>query len=189
MESIVNAIVSNYLAEYLEINPEKTKTRILSGTVELSGVKFKKNLFAKMNLPYLELEDGYIGKIHISLSLPRFYLYPIKVLVEQIYIKIRLKNLNKISEEEIIKTFDKYKQNKLKEFEELMNIKFSNLFQDIQKSKDKKKGSYKIAENIINNLSVKIGRIVIIFDDCESNPKYPCTIGATLNELSIESIF
>ena len=187
MDSIVNAIVSNYLAEYLEINPEKTKTSILSGTVELSGVKFKKNLFTIMNLPYLELEDGFVGKIKINLSLPRFYLYPIKVLVDQIYIKIRLKNLNKISEDEIIKTFEKYKQKKLKEFEELMNIKFSYLFEDLQKTKNKKKGGYKIAENIINNLSVKIGKIVIIFDDCESYPKYPCTIGATLNELSIES--
>ena len=186
MDSIVNAIVSNYLADYLEINPEKTKTSILSGTVELSGVKFKKNLFTIMNLPYLELEEGYIGKINVSISLPRFYLYPIKVLVDQIYIKVRPKNVNKITEEEIIKTFEKYKEKKLKEFEELMNIKFSSLFEDDQKSKNQNK-SYTIAENIINNLSVKIGKIVFIFDDCVSYPKYPCTIGATLKELSIES--
>ena len=131
MDTIINTIVSNYLADYLEINPEKTKTSILSGTVELSGVKFKKSLFTTLNIAYLELEEGYIGKIHVTLSLPRFYLYPIVVYVDQIYIKVRPKNVNKITEKDIIDTFEIYKQKKLKEFEELMNIKFSVLFQAI----------------------------------------------------------
>lgn len=82
MDKIINSLVSNYLADYLEINLEKTKTSLLSGTVELSGVKFKKNLFQTLNIPYLELEDGFIGKIKAKLTLPRFYLYPINLFVE-----------------------------------------------------------------------------------------------------------
>ena len=187
MDSIINSIVSNYLADYLEINPEKTKTSILSGTVELSGVKFKKNLFTILNIPYLELEDGFIGKINIKLSLPRFYLYPIIINVDQIYIKIRPKNVNKITEEEIIKIFEIYKEKKLKEFEELTNIKFSYFFEDENNSKDTKKGEVSIAEKIINNLHIDIKKIVIIFDDCVSNPNYPCTFGTTLNQLYIDS--
>ena len=189
MDKIINSIVSNYLAEYLEINPEKTKTSILSGTVELSGVKFKKNLFTILNMPYLELEDGFVGKIRVKLSLPRFYLHPIIVFVEQIYVKVRPKNVNKISEKEIIDTFEKYKKKKIKEFEELMNMKFSYLFEDLQKSNNKnnKKASVAIVENIINNLRIDIGKIVIIFDDCISNPNYPCTFGITLNKLYIDS--
>ena len=93
MESIVNSIISSYLADYLEINPEKTKLSVLSGTVDLYGVKFKKNLFTTLNLPYLELVDGYIGKIHIDLSLPRFYLYPINVFVDKIYVKVKPRNM------------------------------------------------------------------------------------------------
>ena len=127
MESIVNSVISSYLADYLEINPEKTKLSVLSGTVDLYGVKFKKNLFSTLNLPYLELVDGYVGRIHVNLSLPRFYLYPINVQVEKIYIKVKPKNVNKISKEEILKTFDIYKKKKLQQFEELMNIKFSLL--------------------------------------------------------------
>ena len=187
MDTIINSIVSNYLADYLEINPEKTKTSILSGTVELSGVKFNKNLFTTLNIPYLELEDGYIGKINVKLSLPRFYLYPIIVNVDQIYIKVRPKNVNKISEKEILNTFEIYKQKKLKEFEELMNIKFSNLFEDFLKSNDNKKGGPSMVENIINNLHIDIEKIVLIFDDCISNPSYPCTFGVTLNKLYIDS--
>ena len=78
----------------------------------------------------MELEDGFVGKINLKLSLPRFYLYPIIINVDQIYIKIRPKNVNKITEEEILKTFEIYKEKKLKEFEELMNIKFSYFFED-----------------------------------------------------------
>ena len=187
MDKIINSIISNYLADFLEINPEKTKTSILSGKVELSGVKFKKNLFTTLNIPYLELEDGYVGNIKVKLSLPRFYLYPIIVNVNQIYIKIRPKNVNKISEEDILKTFEIYKQKKLKELEELMNIKFSYLFQDGQKENDNKKGSYSLIEKIINNLHIDIGKIVIIFDDYISNKKYPCTFGLSLNRLLIDS--
>ena len=186
MDKIINSLVSNYLADYLEINLEKTKTSLLSGTVELSGVKFKKNLFQTLNLPYLELEDGFIGKINAKLSLPRFYLYPINLFVDQIYVKVRPKNVNKISEEEILKTFEIYKKKQLKEFEELMNIKFSYLFEDAQKS-DKKTGTYKLIENIINNLHINIKKVVIIFDDCISSPENPFTFGVTLNKLFIES--
>ena len=188
MESIVNAIISSYLADYLEINPEKTKLSILSGTVDLYGVKFKKNLFSILNLPYLELVDGFIGKIHVELSLPRFYLYPINVEVDKIYVKVKPKNMNKITEEQILNTFDIYKRKKLEQFEELRNIKFSLLSQskEDQDKTDKKEG-ITMVENIINNLHIKIQNIVIIYDDCISNPKHPITFGVTLNRIFIDS--
>ena len=186
MDKIINSLVSNYLADYLEINLEKTKTSLLSGTVELSGVKFKKNLFQTLNIPYLELEDGFIGKIKAKLTLPRFYLYPINLFVEQIYVKVRPKDVNKISEEEILKTFEIYKKKKLKEFEELINIKFSYLLEDAQKS-DRKAGTYRLIENIVNNLHINIEKVVIIFDDCITSPENPFTFGVTLNKLFIES--
>ena len=188
MESIVNSIISSYLADYLEINPEKTKLSILSGTVDLYGVKFKTNLFETLNLPYLELVDGYIGKIHVDLSLPRFYLYPINVLVDKIYVKVKPKNMNKIKEEEILKAFGLYKNKRLKQFEEMMNIKFSSLFEN-DKTKEKnnnKKESLTILENLINNLHIKIINIVFIYDDCISNPKYPVTLGVTINQIFID---
>ena len=195
MEKIVNSIISNYLANYLEINPEKTKLSVLSGTVDLSGVKFKKNLFTTLNLPYLELLDGYVGNIHVNLSLPRFYLYPINVQVSKIYVKVKPKNMNKIQEEEILKTFEIYKKKKLKQFEELMNIKLSLLVENEEeksekkdkKDKKNKKPKLTILENIINNLHIKIQEVVLIFDDCVSNPKYPVTLGVSLNRIFIDS--
>ena len=75
------------------------------------------------------------------------------------------------------------KKKKLREFEELMNVKLSSIFQDL---KNKNEGPSMI-ENIINNLHIDIEKIVIIFDDCLSNPNYPCTFGVTLNKLYIDS--
>ena len=189
MESIVNSIISSYLADYLEINPEKTKLSILTGTVDLYGVKFKTNLFSTLNLSYLELVDGYIGKIHVDLSLPRFYLYPINVQIDKIYVKVKPKNMNKIKEEEILKTFELYKKKRLKQFEELMYIKFSSLFES-DKTKEKnsnKKESLTMVEKLINNLHIKIENIVFIYDDFISNPKYPVTLGVTLDQIFIDS--
>ena len=137
MEAIVNSIISSYLANYLEINPQKTKLSVLTGKVDLFGIKFKKNLFTTLNLPYLELVDGFVGKIHVNLSLPRFYLYPINVEVDKIYVKVKPKNMNKITEEEILKTFEIYKKKKLVQFEELLNIKYSLLL-ETEKEKGKK---------------------------------------------------
>ena len=192
MDFIVNKLISSYLADYLEINPEKTKLSVISGTVDLYGVKFKKNLFSTLNLPYLELEDGFVGRIHVSLKLPRFHLNPIIVEVDKIYVKVKPKNMNKIQDEEIMKTYDIYKKKQLKQFEELMNIKFSLLMESEkdktkkEKKKDKKE-KITILENIINNLHIKIQSIVIIYDDCISNPKYPVTLGVTINQIFIDS--
>ena len=189
MESIVNSLISSYLAEYLVINPEKTKLSILEGTVELQGVKFKKTLFATLNLPYLELVDGYIGKIFIQLSLPRFYLYPINVLVDKIYVKVKPKNTNKMKEEEILATFDIYKKKRLLQLEKLMNIKLASIFEnknDNNKTETKKE-KLTMLENIINNLHVKIQNIVTIYEDCISNENYPITLGVTLNRIFIDS--
>ena len=189
MESIVNSIISNYLAEYLVINPEKTKLSLFEGTVELQGVKFKKTFFATLNLPYLELVEGYIGKIFIKLSLPRFYLYPIHVLVDKIYIKVKPKNMNKIKEEEILATFEIYKKKRLKQLEELMNVKLTSIFENKneQNKTENKKEKLTMVENIINNLHVKIQNIVVIYEDCISNPIYPINLGITLNNILIDS--
>ena len=185
----MNSLISSYLAEYLVINPEKTKLSILEGTVELQGVKFKKTLFATLNLPYLELVDGYIGKIFIQLSLPRFYLYPINVLVDKIYVKVKPKNTNKMKEEEILATFDIYKKKRLLQLEKLMNIKLASIFEnknDNNKTETKKE-KLTMLENIINNLHVKIQNIVTIYEDCISNENYPITLGVTLNRIFIDS--
>ena len=64
--SIVNYIIENYLSNIFEINPEQTKASLWAGTVELNNIKFKKDIFTSLNLPYIELEEGYIGYLKIT---------------------------------------------------------------------------------------------------------------------------
>ena len=116
--SIINYFVENYLSQFLEINPEETQADLWNGTVELNNIKFKKSIFQTLNLPYLELVDGYVGKIKATLSLPRFYLYPIKVEIDNIFIHTRQKNVNDLSKKEEIKLMENNKKDKLKNDEE-----------------------------------------------------------------------
>lgn len=44
-----------------------------------------------------------------------------------------------------------------------------------------------MVENIINNLHIKIQNVVLIYDDCISNPKYPITLGETIKKIYIDS--
>ena len=135
MASILNIIVKNYLSEFLEINPDKTVANLFSGTVELENIKFKKTLFNALNVSFLELEDGYIGKIKVKLSLPRFYLYPIIVNVDKIYVRIKPKDVNKITKEEILKIYDDFKNKQLLAFEE----KIKNKIKEIENKNDETK--------------------------------------------------
>ena len=101
--SIINFIVEKYLSNIVEINPEKTKSSLWSGTVEMSNLKIKREISETIDLPYCELVNGYIGKLTIQLQLPRFYLYPIKVNIDKVFFHARQKKLDKLNKEEEIK--------------------------------------------------------------------------------------
>ena len=117
--TILNFIVDRYLANFIEINTSQIKASIWSGIVEMQNLKIKSEIFQTMNLPYLELVNGYIGKLRLELSMPRFYLYPIKVYVDKIFFHARQKDIDKLNKEEEIKNLEIYKQSKLLNQEQL----------------------------------------------------------------------
>ena len=89
--SIFNWAIDKYLSKFLEINKEELKVSLWEGKLEMSNVKIKPEIFTTMNLPYFELVNGYIGKIKLNVSLPRFYLYPIKMVVEKVFFHAKQK--------------------------------------------------------------------------------------------------
>ena len=95
--------MERYLANILEIDTTQTTASILSGTVEMSNLKIKPQIFESLNLPYLELVNGYVGKLSVKMSMPRFYLYPIKVYVDKVFFHAKQKNIDKLNEYEEIK--------------------------------------------------------------------------------------
>ena len=175
--SIINFIIDKYLANILEINPEKTQASLWSGTVELSNLKFKSSIFQTLNLPYLELVDGHIGLLRLTMSLPRFYLYPINVEVNDVFFYARQKSIDDLSKEQQIKDIETYKQSKLKNKEEL--LKQVNTLKDESPS---------ILDQILKNINVTINNIVFRFEDTVSYVKHPFCFGAILESLTIKSL-
>ena len=147
--NIINFIVEKFLAEYLEIDTSQTSASLWSGIVEMSNLKINKNLFKKLNLPYLELVDGYIGKLSLKLSMPRFYLYPIKVKIEKVFVHAKQKELSTINQQEQIKEIEDYKQSKL--------LSQEQLYDEINQLKTESAG---MVQQIINNLTIDITDIV-----------------------------
>ena len=172
--NIINFIVEKFLAEYLEIDTSQTSASLWSGIVEMSNLKINKNLFKKLNLPYLELVDGYIGKLSLKLSMPRFYLYPIKVKIEKVFVHAKQKELSTINQQEQIKEIEDYKQSKL--------LSQEQLYDEINQLKTESAG---MVQQIINNLTIDITDIVFRFDDSVSYPRIPFSLGIMFHNFII----
>ena len=164
--SIVNFIVERYLANFLEINTSQTTASIWSGTVEMQNLKIKPEIFQTMNLPYLELVNGYVGKLKLELQMPRFYLYPIKVYVDKVFFHARQKNIDKLNKDKEIEGMEAYKQSQLINTEQLTN----------QVSQLQNEGPGMV-QQIMNNIQIIINDVVFRFDDSVSYHKVPYSLG------------
>ena len=173
--TIINFIVERYLANILEIDTSQTAASLWSGTVEMSNLKIKQEIFENLNLPYLELVNGYVGKLSLKMSMPRFYLYPIKVYVDKVFFHARQKNIDKLNQYEEIKGMESYKLSKLLNAEQLSD--------EVNQLKNESPG---MVQQIINNLQIDIGEIIFRFDDAVSYPKVPFSLGIMLKRMVIQ---
>ena len=176
--SIINWIVDKYLSNMLEINQEETKSSLWSGEFEMSNLKIKPEIFTNMNLPYFELVHGYVGKMKISLSLPRFYLYPIKVEIDKVYFHAKQKKLETLNKKTEIENMEYYKNSQLQSLEELTN-EVNNL---------QNEGTPGMTSQIINNLEIIINDICIRFDDELSYNLIPFSFGLLLKNIKIKTV-
>jgi hypothetical protein len=143
--TITNLIVDRFLSEIIEIDANKTNSSFLSGDVKLDGIKIKKTIFQKLNLPYFDLVYGYIGKINIKISL-NVWSNPIKVEVSDIFILVKHKPLDELNEQVEIEKMEQYKQSKLQSVEEIMA--------GVNEGNKNAPAQGGIVNNILNNLQV-----------------------------------
>ena len=174
--SIINFIVEKYLSNIVEINPEKTKSSLWSGTFEMNNLKIKKEIFETIDLPYCELVNGYIGTLTIKLQLPRFYLYPIKVYIDKVFFHARQKQLDKLNKNDELKGMENYKKSKLQSAEEFKC--------EINKLKNEEPG---MVTQMINNVQITINDICVRFDDEISCPEIPFTFGILMKNIFIRT--
>ena len=174
--SIINFIVERYLANILEINTSQTNASIWSGLVEMNNVKIKPEIFQTLNLPYLKLINGYIGKLKLQLQMPRFYLYPIQVHIEKIFFHACQKNVDKLDKQTEINGMEYYKTSKLLTQEQLID--------QLNQLKSENVGYF---QQIMNNIQITIEDIVFRYDDDVSFPKIPYSLGIILNKMFIRT--
>ena len=145
--TIVNLIIDRFLSEIVEIDSNKTKSSILYGNVELQGIKIKKSIFERLNLPYFEIVYGYVGKINIQMSL-NIWSNPIKVEVNDIFILVRQKALDHLDESTEIMNMEQYKKAKL--------LSMEQIFAGVNEGVNNAPVQGGLIKNIINNIQVYI---------------------------------
>ena len=174
--SLMNFLIEKYLSNLVEIDTSQTKASIFSGTINLKNLKIKPELFKNLNLPFFEVVNGYIGNLLIKLKMPRFYKYPINLEIDKVFIHIRQITIDKKMKEEEIKAMEVYKNQVLKDEEELRQ-NWENV--------DKEESN--IFQQIMNDLQIEIKNVVIHIDDTISYKIVPYTFGLILNKLVIKT--
>lgn len=175
VSTLINYITDKFLSDILEIDKNKTKTSLISGTIELENIKIKKSLFESLNLPFIEIKHGFVGKIHVSFSPLTFWKSPIVIKVSKIHALAKQKSINKLNEKDAIKQMEENKSKRLKTYEEINNE---------MKQFSSEPG---MIEKIIGNISVQIEDIVVRFEDEVSYPQWPYAFGLVIESIFIKS--
>jgi hypothetical protein len=176
----MSSYLSNYLTEnffslFFEIDSNIKSNFIESGTLELSNLILRSDLFYILNIPYIKIINSYIGKISINFS-ENSQNKKISASIDNIFIHIKKKNFEEIIKEEEINYMQKRKMNFLEKQEKLSA---NNLFE--------KKSDLYMIKYIMDNIDLTINNIVIKFDDTVSFPKIPCCLGIILEQINISS--
>ena len=174
--NLINFVVDNFLSKFIEIDKSQTYASLWSGVLELKNLKIKKESFSYINLPYFVLESGYIGKIRIEIKMPFFYSNPIIIVINDIFILAKQKDINHLKDEEEKKAMKDLKNKKLISDEEIFNK-----LEEIENQEPT------IFSQILNNINININNFVLRFEDSISNPVIPFSFGMILKKLRINS--
>ena len=172
--NLINFVVDNFLSKFIEIDKSQTYASLWSGVLELKNLKIKKESFSYINLPYFVLESGYIGKIRIEIKMPFFYSNPIIIVINDIFILAKQKDINHLKDEEEKKAMKDLKNKKLISDEEIFNK-----LEEIENQEPT------IFSQILNNINININNFVLRFEDSISNPENPFSFGIILKKFKI----
>ena len=187
--SILNLIFDKFLSNIVEVDTSKTSFSIFSGVIDLHNLKIKTELSQTLNLPFVEVVQGYVGTLKIDLTMPFFYNNPIKVFIDKIFFHAKMKDINNLNKEDEIKNMQNFKNTSLLNAEQMLaqieDIKKQNKENDSKKKGEKQPPG--LVQKIISNLSVEINDIVFKLDDDISYPEIPYTVGVILNNIKVRS--
>ena len=168
-------LTENFFSLFFEIDSNIKSNFIESGTLELSNLLLRSDLFYILNIPYIKLINSYIGKLNINIS-ENSQNKKISASIDNIFIHIKKKNFDEIIKEEEINYMQKRKVIFLEKQEKLS---VNNTFG--------KKSDLNMIHYILDNINLTLNNIVIKFDDTVSFPKIPCCMGIILEQINISS--
>ena len=87
-------LTENFFSLFFEIDSNIKSNFIESGTLELSNLLLRSDLFYILNIPYIKLINSYIGKLNINIS-ENSQNKKISVSIDNIFIHIKKKILMK----------------------------------------------------------------------------------------------
>ena len=180
-KSIVNFIIDTYLSSLIEIDTKSVKASLLKGTVSLSNLKFKPSFFDSMDLPNIEILNGYIGSLDIKVSVPLFYNNPIKVKISKVFFNAQQRNVNNISEQNEIARMEKIKMNKLNNIEGIA-VHIEKYMKEVTESK------LTMCQKIISNLDIEINDVFFRFEDSVTSSKTAHVMGIVIKNIMISPI-
>ena len=176
--SIVNFIIDTYLSSLIEIDTKSVKASLFKGTVSLSNLKLKPSFFDNMNLPNINILNGYIGALDIKVSVPLFYKNPIKVTISKVFFNVQQRNLNNLSEKDEIARMEKRKMNNLNNIEGI-GIYLEKYMKEATESK------MTMCQNIISNLDIEINDVFFRFEDSVTSSKTAHVMGIVIKNIRI----
>ena len=142
------------------------------------NLTIKKEIINFLNLPFFELNYGYVGKLRIKVQLPRIHLHPVKVEFENVFIHAKQKNLSKIQKEREIKFMEEDKASQLQSIEELKN--------ELNSHKDDNNPD--MISKLINNIEITVTNICLRIDDEYSYSLTPFSVGVLIKHIKFKTV-
>ncbi|KAI0669883.1 vacuolar protein sorting-associated protein 13 [Trametes maxima] len=184
-KEVLNILFNRVLAPYVEnLDMNQVNYGIGQGQITLSKLRLKKGALDKFRLP-VDVIDGHLGKLSISLHWMNLGNQPVEVLVEDVYLLVVPSSESTYDPEEEEKRAQEAKFERLENAELLHVRSRSDVSQDTAQSQGLLAS---LVTKIINNLQITVRNIHVRYEDKMSVPGHPFAAGATLAGFTAVSV-
>ncbi|KAI0361599.1 vacuolar protein sorting-associated protein 13 [Trametes cingulata] len=185
-KEVLNILFNRVLAPYVEnLDMNQVNYGIGQGQITLSKLRLKKGALDKFRLP-VDVIDGHLGKLSLSLHWMNLGNQPVEVLVEDVYLLVVPSSESTYDPEEEERRAQAAKFERLENAELLhMRARSDVSTQDNPQSQGLLAS---LVTKIINNLQVTVRNIHIRYEDKLSVPGHPFAAGVTLAGFTAVSV-
>ncbi|KAG6900136.1 hypothetical protein C0993_002481 [Termitomyces sp. T159_Od127] len=181
-KEVLNVLFNRILAPYVEnLDLDQVNYGIGQGQLTLNNLRLKKDALDKFRLP-VDVLQGHLGKLSLSLHWLNLGNQPVEVLVEDVYLLVvpSSETLHDLQEDE--------KRAHAAKLERIENAELLHMRSQTEASTQSQGLWESIIAKIINNLQITIRNIHIRYEDNLSVPGHPFATGVTLSGFTAVSV-